>query len=107
MIVESDVFAVRIESQSRPDTAVDWRRNQFDVPYSVCDDLPRLLLGRLAKFHRRAGLCYGAYDFIVTPGGDFVFLEVNPAGQWLWLESATRVPVAAAMAKLLTAGRQR
>jgi hypothetical protein len=28
------------------------------------------------------GLLFGAFDFILTPSGDYVFLEVNPCGEW-------------------------
>ena len=31
-------------------------------------------------------LVFGAFDFIITPEGQWIFLEVNPNGQWLWLE---------------------
>ena len=32
------------------------------------------------------GLKFGCFDFIVTPDGEYVFLEVNEAGQFLWIE---------------------
>ena len=50
---------------------------------------------------QRLGLRYGAADFRVAPDGDLVFLEVNPAGQWLFVEYATGQPIAAALADLL------
>jgi glutathione synthase/RimK-type ligase-like ATP-grasp enzyme len=50
------------------------------------------------------GLNYGAFDFVVTPDGDWVMLECNPAGQWLWLERETGIPIAAALAEFLTEG---
>lgn len=31
------------------------------------------------------GLVYGAFDFVITPQGEWVFLEVNPGGQYGWL----------------------
>ena len=31
-------------------------------------------------------LNFGAFDFIVTPDDEWIFLEINPNGQWLWLE---------------------
>jgi glutathione synthase/RimK-type ligase-like ATP-grasp enzyme len=31
-------------------------------------------------------LTFGAIDMIQTPDGDYVFLEVNPSKQWLWLD---------------------
>ena len=34
-----------------------------------------------------------ALDFIRTPHGAYVFLEVNPNGQWLWLEDRLGFPI--------------
>ena len=56
---------------------------------------------RLRRLHARLGLAYGAYDLIVDRTGELVFLEVNPGGQWLWLEEATGVPISRAVATLL------
>lgn len=36
----------------------------------------------------RLGLVFGCADLLVTPEGDYVFLEVNPQGQWVWLQEA-------------------
>jgi hypothetical protein len=39
---------------------------------------------------------------IVTPEDEYVFLELNPNGQWLWLELELGLPLVATMADLLT-----
>jgi hypothetical protein len=41
---------------------------------------------------------YGAYDFIVTPDNRYVFVEVNPSGQWLWIEDLAGCPISEAVA---------
>ena len=38
-------------------------------------------------------LDFGAFDYIVTPDNDWVFLEVNPNGQWLWLEESLNLDI--------------
>jgi glutathione synthase/RimK-type ligase-like ATP-grasp enzyme len=86
------VQAVRIDSQSRTDTQLDWRRNQYAVHYSP-EVLDPGLASTLVDMNTRLGLDFGAYDLIVTPDGEPVFLEVNPMGQWLWLEKAAEVPI--------------
>jgi hypothetical protein len=48
------------------------------------------------------GLNFASLDMIVTPDGEFVFLELNPNGQWLWLEFELGLPLVASMADLLT-----
>jgi hypothetical protein len=39
----------------------------------------------------------------LTPDGRFVFLEVNPSGQWIFMEERTDVPMTEAFARLLIA----
>ena len=49
------------------------------------------------------GLIYGAFDFIVRPDGTWVFLEVNPAGQYMWVEAKTGLPITDALVDVLSA----
>jgi glutathione synthase/RimK-type ligase-like ATP-grasp enzyme len=46
-------------------------------------------------------LNFGCFDFIVTPEGEYVFLECNPNGQWLWIEMETGYDISKIMAKNL------
>jgi glutathione synthase/RimK-type ligase-like ATP-grasp enzyme len=64
-------------------------------------DLPDAVHSALLALMRRLGLWYGAVDLRHTSDGEFVFLEINPAGQWLFVEYATEQPISAALAKLL------
>jgi hypothetical protein len=50
---------------------------------------------------RRLGIVYGAVDLRRTPDGQEVFLEVNPAGEWLFVEERTGQPITEAMVDLL------
>jgi glutathione synthase/RimK-type ligase-like ATP-grasp enzyme len=51
---------------------------------------------------QRFGLNYGAMDVIVTPDGRYVFLEINPAGQYMWIESKLGLPITDALVELLS-----
>jgi hypothetical protein len=51
-------------------------------------ELPEEVAARCREMMRRLGLVFGCFDFIVTPAGDYVFLEVNEMGQFLWLEES-------------------
>jgi glutathione synthase/RimK-type ligase-like ATP-grasp enzyme len=75
----------------RMNPQVGWR------PYQLPDEVAERLLALL----RSMGLQYGAVDFRVTPEGKHVFLEVNPAGQFLFVENAAGLPIAAAIAEHL------
>jgi glutathione synthase/RimK-type ligase-like ATP-grasp enzyme len=45
-------------------------------------------------------LQYGAFDFIEKPDGELVFLEINPTGEWAWLENALGYPMRSAFIEL-------
>jgi glutathione synthase/RimK-type ligase-like ATP-grasp enzyme len=64
-------------------------------------ELPSEVYEVILRFMRELGLIYGAIDMRRTAQGDFVFLEVNPAGQWLFVEQRTGLPITQAMADLL------
>jgi glutathione synthase/RimK-type ligase-like ATP-grasp enzyme len=66
--------------------------------------LPPQMKATLGELMDRLGLVYGAIDMRLTPDGRYVFLEINPAGQFLYIEHATGQPIAAALAQTLLRG---
>jgi glutathione synthase/RimK-type ligase-like ATP-grasp enzyme len=66
-------------------------------------ELPHEIETKLLALQRRLGLVYGAIDMRRNDRGEYVFLEVNPAGQWLFVEQRTGLPIADAMAEHLGA----
>ena len=64
-------------------------------------DLPAETSKKIGALMRRLGLIYGAVDLRRIPGGEYVFLEVNPAGEWHFVEERTGQPITEAMADLL------
>jgi glutathione synthase/RimK-type ligase-like ATP-grasp enzyme len=52
---------------------------------------------------RGLGIDYGAIDMRRTADGEYYFLEVNPAGQWLFVEQRTEQPITKALVDLLAA----
>ena len=53
---------------------------------------------------RSLGLRYGAADLILSTEGEYVFLEVNPGGQFLFVEIQAGVPISDAIADALVSG---
>ena len=68
--------------------------------------LPAGVRAGLLRLMRRLGLVYGAVDLRRTPTGEHVYLEVNPAGQWLFVEQQTGQPMTAALARALAAAER-
>jgi glutathione synthase/RimK-type ligase-like ATP-grasp enzyme len=102
-IIGSEVFAARIESQ-QGDGKIDFRLD-YSVPVSVYELPPQVMLHSL-RVMRTLGLEFGALDFCLDAAGEHVFLEVNPAGQFLWLEDALQLPLSETLAKLLSGALQ-
>jgi glutathione synthase/RimK-type ligase-like ATP-grasp enzyme len=93
--------------------ATDSRKGEYPVDFRFNPDLiwqrhalPRSVQNDLRILMRRMGLEYGAIDLRLTPDGRYVFLEINPAGQFLWVEMATGYKIADTLAAHLAAGRR-
>ena len=71
---------------------IDWRDLGAAVDYSV-STLDDTTVGLCRQMLAEFGLVYGAFDFIRMPSGNLVFLEVNPTGEWAWLEDKLKFPM--------------
>lgn len=103
MVIGERIFTVRINSQSKNETSLDWRHQPMEEMYEV-GELSTETQHNLLKFHKKAGIIYAAYDFIVDDDGREIFLECNPVGQWLWLKNKLELSVCDAMADELLMG---
>jgi MvdD family ATP-grasp ribosomal peptide maturase len=101
-VVGDRVFTAAIDSKVSPLAQHDWRKDgaallknweRFELPGSLEKKILRLM--------DHFGLNYGALDFILTPDGRYVFLEVNPAGEFFWLEDHPGLPISPAIADVL------
>lgn len=97
-VVEDEVFATAIRSQ--PEYRTDYRSGIGSAEFSA-HRLPDAVASGLVELHKRLGLVYGASDFRLTPEGEYVFLEVNPAGEYLFASDRTEQPVPQAIAACL------
>jgi len=63
--------------------------------------LPAEVVARIAELMGRLGLRQGALDLILSESGEYVFLEVNPHGEWGMLERDLGLPIGEALAEAL------
>lgn len=80
-VIGRRIVAVRIVKVEPEDV---WRR-----PSEVLVEehsLPERIRNVLLEYAEAARLEYGAFDLLVGEDGRYVFLEVNPEGDWMWLE---------------------
>ena len=99
--VGEQLFTCAIYSQDSSRTKDDWRRYDFGNVRHELYKLPADIKEKLCAFMRASNLAFGAIDMILTPEGEYVFLEVNPSGQWGWIEHLTGMPISRAIAELL------
>lgn len=102
-VVGRRVFCAAIDSQQSERAETDWRRDGNRLlehwrPHDLPEEIESKLL-RLADFF---GLNYAAADFILSPSGEYHFLEINAAGEWLWLQQICGLPISEAIADVLT-----
>lgn len=100
-VVGDQVFPAAVYSQDTQ-YKVDYRMHYQEARIEP-HILPEQLTRKLLAFMKRLGLVYGAIDMRRRPNGEYIFLEVNPAGQWLFMEQPTGMPISEALADKLIA----
>ena len=101
-VVGRRVMSAAVDSQVSTRATHDWRRDGVHIlqdwqPYQLPIEIEEKILRLMDYF----SLNYGAIDVILTPGGKHVFLELNPCGEFFWLERSPGLPVSEAIADLL------
>ncbi len=99
-MVGEKAFAVLIDSQNNADTLVDWRKGEYPLKH-IKIELPDEILKQCIFLLKTLNLRFGAIDFILDKNGNFIFLEINPNGQWAWIEKQTGYEISNEIVNLL------
>jgi glutathione synthase/RimK-type ligase-like ATP-grasp enzyme len=99
--LQGELWAVSIDAASG--SSPEDSRFDHSVKYSPFR-LPRELKQSLTALMSSLGLAFGAIDVRQGADREFYFLEVNPSGQFIYLELKTELPLTAAFASLLVHG---
>jgi glutathione synthase/RimK-type ligase-like ATP-grasp enzyme len=84
---------------------VDWRREALRLAGRWRPtQLPERTERGLLSLARRLGLAHGSADLLEDAYGRLWFLELNPAGEWLWLEEGAGLDISGALADALLSG---
>lgn len=86
-IVDSEIHGMALHAcDERGEQRCDIRRNNMvDVRYSQIE-IPQQVESCLRRMMEHFALRFAAVDMVVSNAGDWFFLEVNPNGQWAWLD---------------------
>jgi glutathione synthase/RimK-type ligase-like ATP-grasp enzyme len=99
-VVGDDVFTAELDSHSTVRKYDDIHRAVSDFPIRV-SNLPDRIRTHCIDLIKSLGLRYGAIDFIKDDNGHLVFLEINPTGDWYWIERKTKLSITKAMVNLI------
>ncbi|SEM58286.1 hypothetical protein SAMN05428989_4111 [Pseudoxanthomonas sp. GM95] len=105
-IIGDRIYAAKIDSRSGAGF-VDWRFEAFSEDFQMKPhQLDQTTEARILAVMKQLGLHYGCMDLIVTPDNQLYFLEVNPGGQFLFVEDALpQYELLRSFASMLAAGR--
>ena len=99
--VAGETFAGALDASGTSRGQTDWRRVAPEECRWQKTQLPTEVASGLQALMSELGLVFGAVDLIYTPAGEYVFLEVNPGGEWGMLERDLGLPISEAIAKAL------
>jgi glutathione synthase/RimK-type ligase-like ATP-grasp enzyme len=80
--------AVKIDSQFLDEAKHDWRQASMHKLNIMPVQLPEHVVLKCRKLMNKLGLVFGCLDIILTVDNEYIFLEVNEQGQFLWIEDA-------------------
>ena len=104
-VVGSKIFAAAIMCKDPHPPEVDWRALENRSLIYRRHVLPRAIADRCHLLMQELGLVYGCFDFVLTPEGRYFFLEINPSGQWGWIEHELGFRITDEIARLLINGK--
>lgn len=99
-VVGTKIFAALIHSQEEEESSVDWRKASHPLKHSVLD-IPEEIKQKCLSMTKKLGLNFGAIDFILDKEQRYVFLEINPNGQWAWIERQLNLNISDEITSLL------
>jgi glutathione synthase/RimK-type ligase-like ATP-grasp enzyme len=98
-VIGEKVFSAKINSQILNETKIDWRKKK--MPFEKYE-LPKGISDKCILITKKLQLSFGAIDLIKKLNGEYVFLEINPNGQWAWLETELDLKISDEIINYLT-----
>lgn len=99
-IVGKNIYAALIDSQSNEISRTDWRAAQEILPHTKIE-LPQYLQEYCLNLTAYFNLNFAAIDLVLDKDNKYYFLEINPNGQWAWIEQILKYPISQSIAEYL------
>jgi len=100
IIIATGMKATECDGSQRLDIR---RNNMSDVEYLPLK-LPHDVAGAVRSLIMSYGLRFAALDFGITESGEWFFFEINPNGQWAWLDLYGKADIASVFIEQLKGG---
>nr|WP_255574574.1 hypothetical protein [Halobacillus sp. Nhm2S1] len=97
-IIDNLVFAVSILEDMKGIQG-DWRLRKDNVTYNPIK-LPREIEKKCIKLVKELDLIYGAIDLVFIRN-KYVFIEINPTGEWAWLVEQANLRIDKALVSVI------
>jgi len=103
-VVGNNVYACEIHKTGTLKEGADWRTGILtpNLEYKNHGLFSRVLADQCTSVVKALNLKFGAFDFMLDDKGNYWFLEVNPNGQWGFVELEANIPVSEGFAELFT-----
>ena len=99
-VIGKQIFACAIDTKEKLNTKILTTYNIKSHKHKIIH-LPKEIEQKCFKLMKLLNLNFGAIDLALTKDGQYVFFEINPNGQYLWIEEVTDLPLSKAVADLL------
>ncbi len=104
-VVGNQVFCASIDPEIMKGMETDWRkRGMYTLDKWQPYDLPKEEADKVVELAKALNLNYGAADIILTPDGSYKFLEINPCGEFYWMDVYQKLGICEAIARNLVSG---
>jgi glutathione synthase/RimK-type ligase-like ATP-grasp enzyme len=100
-IVGDKVFAAELDTQTIPNCRDDLHRGKLSEIPKKAVKLDSETETSCLKMMNTFGLKYCAFDFILNENNPPYFLEINPSGDWYWIEHDTKLAITDTMVNLI------
>jgi len=91
-VVEEQVIAIKISDKKEESSIdIDWRRLKNELSYELFE-LPETVENLCRELLKKLNLKFGGID-LVLQNEKFFFIEINPTGEWSWLQQTTGVKI--------------
>lgn len=101
VVVGNQVFPTSIKIDNSED--IDWRIVDLKGGQIIHEraELPKSIEQKCLSIVKHFGLNYSSIDLVQSCQGEYFFLELNPNGQWAWIEQLTGYPIRDAIINFL------